>query len=81
MKQKDIFIIVASAIVSALLSYGIATLLFSGEKTYNLKAPTVEPIVAEFNLPPDEFFNKQSLDPTVVIPIGPNNNTAPFRIQ
>jgi len=78
MKQKNIAIIVAVAIVSAILSFALATFLFGGKKIYNLKAPTVEPISAEFKLPSDQYFNNQSLDPTKNITIGDSTNDKPF---
>jgi hypothetical protein len=78
MKQKDIIIIVVVAIVSGIFSYGIASFLFGGQKTYNLKAPTVDVITAEFKLPNAEYFNKESIDLTKNINIGDPGNPTPF---
>ncbi|HOR23547.1 hypothetical protein KBB76_01220 [Candidatus Saccharibacteria bacterium] len=78
MKQRDIVIIVAVAIVSGIFSFAIAKFMFGGEKIYKLTAPTVEPISSEFKLPNEQYFNKQSLNPTKNITIGDSSNTAPF---
>lgn len=74
MKRHDIIIIVAVAVVAGLFSYVISNLLFGGEKVYNLKAPQVEPISAEFITPPAEYFNNDAINPTVDIEIGDTTN-------
>lgn len=81
MKQKDIVIIIVVAGVAAILSFALANFLFGGKKAANLKAPTVDVITADFPLPPPQFFNKNSLDPTKNITIGDSSNTAPFNKQ
>jgi archaellin len=81
MKQKDIIVVVAIAIVSAIFSYVIANFIFGGEKAYKLTAPTVDPISSEFKLPDERYFNKDSLNPTKDITIGDSNNSAPFNKQ
>ncbi len=74
MKKKDITVIVAIAIMSGIFSMVISSLIFGGSKAYNLKAPKVEPISAEFNSPSTRYFNDNSINPTVDIQIGGNNN-------
>jgi len=81
MKQKDIIVIVAVAIVSGIISYVAANYLFSGHKTYDLTAPTVQPISSVFQLPSSTYFNQQSIDPTQDITIGNSTNSAPFNSQ
>jgi hypothetical protein len=78
MKQRDILIIIGAAVVSGLFSFGISSLLFGSEKTYTLKAPTVDAITAEFKLPDSTYFNKQSIDLTKNITIGGSGNPTPF---
>lgn len=78
MKPKDIGIIAGVAVVSAIFSYIIAGYIFNGDKSYSLKAPSVEPISAEFKLPSDKYFNKDSLNPTKDITIGDSSNQKPF---
>jgi len=74
MKQRDIFIIVAAAIVAGLFSLIISNLLFGGSKTYNLTAPQIEPISTEFITPDSRYFNDDAIDPTVDIQIGDTTN-------
>ena len=78
MKQKDIVIVVAVAIISGIFSFAIAKFMFGGEKIYKLTAPTVEPISSEFKLPDEQYFNKYSLNPTKDITIGDSSNATPF---
>ena len=72
MKKKDIIIIVAVAMVSAIFSYVISNALFGTNKDNNklLTAPVVQPISAEFPLPDKAYFNSGSLNPTKDITIG-----------
>jgi flagellar basal body-associated protein FliL len=81
MKQKDIAIIIVVAGVAAIISFVLANYLFGGKNSANLKSPTVDVISAEFILPPTQFFNKNSLDPTKNITIGDSSNTSPFNKQ
>lgn len=77
MKQKDYIIIGLIVFLGAILSFGISKLFISGENTIQ-KVEVVEPISAEFKLPDTKYFNKDAFDPTQVIKIQNNNNTAPF---
>ncbi len=79
MKQKDIVIIVAVAVVSGIFSYVIANALFGGQKSYKLTAPTIAPISAEFKQPDTAYFNSNSLNPTKNITIGDSTNNQPFK--
>jgi hypothetical protein len=78
MKKKDILIVVMVAIVTGLISLLAANYLFGGTKAYNLKAPTVDAISADFKLPSDAYFNKQSINLTKNITIGEGGNNTPF---
>ncbi len=79
MKQKDILLIAVVAIVAALVSFLGANFLFGGEKTYKLKAPTIEPISQEFPLPDSTVFNNTALNITKNITIGDSTNNTPFK--
>jgi hypothetical protein len=74
MKKRDITVIATIAVIAGILSLVVSNLLFGGNKVYDLKAPKVEPISAEFITPDTRYFNGQSIDPTVDIQIGDNNN-------
>lgn len=74
MKRKDLTIIIAVAVIAGLFSFVISSLLFGGEKAYNLKAPQVEPISTEFTSPSSKYFNDNAINPTVDIEIGDTTN-------
>jgi hypothetical protein len=74
MKKRDITVIVTIAVIAGIFSLVVSNLLFGGSKAYDLKAPKVEPISAEFITPDSHYFNDTALDPTVDIQIGDNNN-------
>lgn len=78
MKKKDIVIIIAVAIVSAIFSYVLSNYLFGGDSKQNLTAPVVQPISADFADPDPRFFNANSLNPTQNITIGETQNNQPF---
>lgn len=80
MKQKDIVIIVAVALVSAIFSYVIAGAIFGGEDKENLKAPIVQEISSQFNVPAsdDPYINRNSINPTKTITIGEQPVNVPF---
>jgi hypothetical protein len=78
MKKNDILIIVVVAIVAGVFSFIVANFLFGGQKNYNLDAPTVQPITAEFKTPDTKYFNKDSLDITKDITVEDNSNNKPF---
>jgi len=84
MKQKDLLLIGMVAFIAAILSFVLSDALFGSPKKNPIKVPVVQPISSNF---PDvkndqsykSFFNSQALDPTQLIQIGNNNNTAPFQ--
>ena len=80
MKQRDIIIIVAVAVIGGLFSFVIANALLGGKKAYKLTAPTtVDAITSNFPQPDTAYFNKYSLDPTKNITIGDSSNNQPFK--
>lgn len=78
MKKNDILIITVVAIVSGVFSFILANFLFGGAKKFNLDAPLVQPITAEFKNPDTKYFNKESLDITKDITVQENSNNQPF---
>lgn len=78
MKKKDIGILVIIAVVSAVLSIALSNYLIpSADRTQEVE--TVEPISAEFQRPPAEYFNQDSINPTQEISIGQDENSKPFQ--
>lgn len=85
-RQTTILVIALTAIVAALLSFVISDSLFGSPKRHPIYVPVVQKISPTFPLPQTDptyqhFFNQQALDPTQLIQIGGNGNTAPFNGQ
>lgn len=78
MKQKDIGIIIAIVIVSAILATVASKFLIKPAQRQQ-KVEVVLPISADFPAPDTRFFNNTALDPTQQIQIGDSNNTDPFK--
>lgn len=84
MKQKDLIVVVCVAIFAAVLSFVVSNALFGSPKKNPIKVPVVEKITSSFpDIKNDKdykpFYNSQALNPTQLIQIGNNNNTAPFQ--
>jgi len=78
MKQKDIALIVAIAVVSGIFSLIIGHLVFAAPKNRQQKVEVVDAITTEFTSPDSKYFNSQSINPTQLIRISENLNNAPF---
>lgn len=79
MKQKDITLIVAVVIVSAIISFIVSGQLITSPNNRQEKVEVVEPITAQFPEPDERYFNEQSINPTLLIQIGDDPNQQPFR--
>lgn len=78
MNSKDIITIVVVAIVSAFLSLILSSMLFNSEDSRSQTVEVVPVISAEFERPPEEYFNSESINPTQTIQIGEENASQPF---
>jgi len=78
MKQKDLPIIIAIVVISALVSYFLSNKLIVNPTSEVYTIPTVGQLNSSFTPPSDKYFNGQSVDPTQLIHIGNNSNTTPF---
>jgi hypothetical protein len=81
MKQKDIALILVIVIVSGMMSFFVARMLFTTDKDRQMKAEVVDPISMEFEQPSNKYFNANSLNPTLQIQIGNDVNVTPFSEQ
>lgn len=79
MRRKDIAVIVAVMIFSAVVSMLLSKLLFGKPQNRQQQVEVVQPISAEFNEPDKRYFNPNSIDPTQPIQIGNFSNPDPFR--
>lgn len=81
MKQKDIPLILAIVVVSAILSFVIGRLIFTAPKNRQEKVEVVQPIQTAFEKPDSRYFNARSINPTQLIRITKNSNPKPFNGQ
>lgn len=81
MKQKDITLIIVVGVVSVITAFLISNFFFGSPENRQLEAEVVDPITAEFNLPSDQYFNENSIDPTETIRIGETGNQTPFKTE
>ena len=78
MKQKDLPILIAIVIVSAIFSLVLTQALFVPKKTKKQQVQIVPKISSEFQKPDDRIFNKNAINPTQLIQIGNDSNPKPF---
>lgn len=79
MKQKDMAIIIAAVAASGMISFFVSRAVFVTPKDRQQKVEVVAPIDPAFNTAGvAPYINPASIDPTQMIQIGTNNNTAPF---
>lgn len=79
MKQKDITVILMTAVISGVFSFILSNALFASPKNRQEKVEVVQAIEPNFPQPDKKYFNENSFDPTQLITIGDNNNNAPFK--
>ena len=80
MKQKDFGIIAVVVIISIVFSIVVSNYLFSVPANQQQQIQTVSVISTDFKDPDTQYFNKDSIDPSQLIPISLNTNvnTVPF---
>ena len=75
MKQKDVALILIVVTVSAVFSLLIAKIFISSPKNRQEKVEVVGEISSVFPEVDKQFFHEQSINPTVIIQIGNDQNT------
>ncbi len=78
MKQKDIAMIIIIVAISGIVSLIVSKTLFAPPKDRQQAVEVVDPITASFPTPSSKYFSSNSVDPTLPVQIGNNNNQAPF---
>jgi len=79
MKQKDLTLIIAVIITSAIFSLIISNIFISTPKNRQEKVEVTGKITTDFPEVDKKFFNENSIDPTLLIQIGSNDNQKPFK--
>lgn len=81
MKQKDIPLIIAVVVASAILSFVVGRLVFAAPKDRQQKVEVVTAITTDFEKPDNRYFNTRSINPTQLIRVTENINLKPFSGQ
>jgi hypothetical protein len=82
-EQESMTKLIVAAVVTALGSFFLSSMIFSAPKHHDLKAPVVNTITSTFpdikNDPAyNTFLNNNSLDATQPVQIGNSQNNQPF---
>lgn len=78
MKQKDIALILVVAFVGAVAALLISNWLITGQQNREQTAEVIDVVTDEFQQPPEDYFNADSINPTKLIKIGGESNPNPF---
>jgi hypothetical protein len=81
MEKKDIQVLVIVGIVSAIASYFLAGALITSSRDKVQTVEVIEPILVDFGLPNDTYFNGESINPAQPITLTPESNPNPFNGQ
>lgn len=78
MKQKDIAILIAVAVFSGIFSLVLSNMFFGNKSTKSQQVESIDAITADFKLPDKKYFNNDSIDPVVLIQVGPSDSPNSF---
>lgn len=78
MKKNDIALIILIVSISLVITYFAVKAILGDPKGQEVKAEVVEPITAQLTEPSNKIFNRDAINPTVVIQIGAPSNQQPF---
>ena len=78
MKKNDIALIVLIVSVSLVISYFVVKTIVGDPKKQEVTAEVVEPITSDLTQPSNKTFNRDAINPTIVIQIGNPSNQQPF---
>ena len=78
MKKNDIALVVLIVSISLVVTYFIAKAIIGDPKGQEVSAEVVEPITSDLTAPSNKIFNRDAINPTIVIQIGDPSNQQPF---
>jgi hypothetical protein len=81
MKKNDLAIIILITSITLVISYLVVKATFGEPTAQQTAVEKVEPIVSTTEEPSPRIFNKDAINPTVVIQIGNPSNQQPFSGQ
>lgn len=79
MKQKDWTVIIVAVVGGGIISILLSNVIISPPKSRTVKVEVVEKITSDFVLPSNKYFNKDAINPTKIIDIGPSLSPNPFQ--
>lgn len=79
MKSKDFTLIILVVLLSSIFSIVVTSIFISTPKNRQEKVEVVGKITTDFPEVDKKFFNENSIDPTLLIVVTPNNNPKPFQ--
>ena len=78
MRKNDLALIVLIVSISLVISYFVIKAVLGSPKSQQATAEAVEPITPGLTTPSPQIFNRDAINPTVVIQIGNPSNQQPF---
>lgn len=81
MRKNDIALLVLIISITLVASFFIVKAIFGEPKNSATEVEKVDPIATEVAAPSPSVFNKDAINPTVVIQIGDPSNQQPFGRQ
>jgi hypothetical protein len=78
MKKNDIALVVLIVSISLVVTYFIAKAIVGDPKGQEVSAEVVEAITPDLATPSNKIFNRDAINPTIVIHIGDPSNQQPF---
>jgi hypothetical protein len=78
MKKSDIALLILIASITLVISFLLVKALFGEPSSDQTKVEKVQAITGSLDKPPTSVFNKDAINPTVVIQIGDPANQQPF---
>lgn len=78
MNKKNLAVIILIVSVTLALSYFLIKAIFGTPNTQQVKVEVVEVITADIVQPSPKIFNKNAINPTVIINIGKPSDKQPF---
>lgn len=78
MKRNDIALIILIVSIALVASYFTLRAVIGDPSKQEAKVEVVEPISAGLTKPSPTIFNKDAINPTIVIQIGDPSNQQPF---
>jgi len=78
MKRNDIAVIILIVSISLVISYFVVKAIIGNPQKQQTTAEVVDPITPDLVQPSNKIFNRDAINPTVVIQIGNPSNQQPF---